>query len=337
MCLPRDLAALAVAGALLAACGEGREGAETPEREPRPGPKAAQGEGGGPEGGQGAIRAAIRNVHLRVDEAVVLEIRGLTGTLESTRPGEVPFFDDAESFRIRIEGAEVAMSPESLAGLLNRYVFAYEGAPLSDLTVELTEDGRVRQSGTLAKAGGIPISMTGKLSPTPDGDVQLEPDEMSAAGVPVERLLDLFGVELSDLINTREELGVRIEEDTIILDPERAVPPPRIVGRVSAVRVEGGRIVQVFGDGPADSPRPPVADRGHLFFLGGVLRFGKLTMRPADLEIADLDPSDPFEFYQRRYQEQLVAGYSKTLEDDGLVSFMPDYPEAAGGDHRPRQ
>ena len=329
-----ELAILATLAALVPGCGGG-ERSETGGRDRARGEESAPAPDGREQAGRRPIRAAIRNVHLRVDEAVVLEIRGLTGTLESTRPGEVPFFDDPESFRIRIEGAEVAMSPESLAGLLNGHVFAYDGAPLADLTVEITEDGRVRQSGTLRKAGGVPFTMTGAISATPDGDVQLEPEEISAAGLPVERLLDLFGVELSDLINTREDLGVRIEEDTIILDPERAVPPPRIRGRVSSVRVEGGRIVQVFGSGPGREPRPPVADRGHLFFLGGVLRFGKLTMRPADLEIADLDPSDPFEFYQRRYQEQLVAGYSKTLEDQGLVSYMPDFSEAAGRDLRP--
>jgi hypothetical protein len=321
------LVALTILGALLLGCGDGRERAaadgpaQRQGREPRQTP--------GQESERGPIRTAIRGVHLRVDEEVVLEIRGLTGTLEPTRPGEVPFFDDPESFRIRIEGAEVAMSPESLAGLLNRHVFAYEGAPLSDLTVELTEDGGVRQSATLNKAGGVPITLTGRLSATPEGDVKLQPEEMTAAGLPVERLLDLLGIEISDLINTREERGVRIEEDNVILDPERALPPPRIRGRVSAVRVEGGKIVQVFGAGPAREPRAPVADRGHLFFLGGVLRFGKLTMRPADLEIADADPSDPFEFYQRRYQEQLVAGYSKTLQDQGLVSYMPDYAEVA--------
>jgi hypothetical protein len=107
---------------------------------------------------------------------------------------------------------------------------------------------------------------------------------------------------------------------------------------VTGVRVEGNRIVQRLGGGGGGGAggggeaTAPVQDRGYMFFTGNLLRFGKLTMRDTDLEIADADPSDPFDFYLERYQEQLTAGYSKTLEDGGLVSYMPDYAEAGGTD-----
>jgi hypothetical protein len=64
-----------------------------------------------------------------------------------------------------------------------------------------------------------------------------------------------------------------------------------------------------------------------MYFKGGQLRFGKLTMRDTDLVIADADSQDPFRFYLAQYRRQLVAGYSKTMPDLGLVSFMPDADE----------
>ena len=34
---------------------------------------------------------------------------------------------------------------------------------------------------------------------------------------------------------------------------------------------------------------------------------------------------DPFDFFPDRYNDQLVAGYSKTTSSGGLRVYMPDY------------
>jgi hypothetical protein len=47
-------------------------------------------------------------------------------------------------------------------------------------------------------------------------------------------------------------------------------------------------------------------------------------MNDADLEIVG-DRPGVFEFYQREYLKQLVAGYSKTTPAKGLVAHMADY------------
>ena len=62
-----------------------------------------------------------------------------------------------------------------------------------------------------------------------------------------------------------------------------------------------------------------------MFYRGRVLRFGKLTMVDADLQIVDGDPDDPFDFYLAHLNEQLVAGESRNQPDFGLVTVMPDY------------
>jgi len=45
-----------------------------------------------------------------------------------------------------------------------------------------------------------------------------------------------------------------------------------------------------------------------MFFRGGVLRFGKLTMHDTDLMIVDAEPEDPFDSFLDQYNAQLVAG-----------------------------
>ena len=104
--------------------------------------------------------------------------------------------------------------------------------------------------------------------------------------------------------------------------------PPRMKGRVVAVRIEGDRLVQVFGEGRS-RPRVAVPAQGQeLHVFSG--RCAQL--RPADY--GRLGPPDrgcrsqrSFDFYLAQFSKQLTAGYSKTMPDKGLVSFMPDAGE----------
>jgi hypothetical protein len=62
-----------------------------------------------------------------------------------------------------------------------------------------------------------------------------------------------------------------------------------------------------------------------MYYQGVTLTFGRLTMKNAELEIVDANPSDPFDFFLDHYNEQLVAGYDENLPDHGLLVHMPDY------------
>jgi hypothetical protein len=96
-------------------------------------------------------------------------------------------------------------------------------------------------------------------------------------------------------------------------------------GRVTRVAIEGGKIVEHFASGRnLPALKPSFASNAYIYHRNGILRFGKLTMNDADLEIVG-DRAGAFEFFQREYQKQLVAGYSKNTPAGGLVSHMVDY------------
>ena len=48
-------------------------------------------------------------------------------------------------------------------------------------------------------------------------------------------------------------------------------------------------------------------------------------MTETDLELVDEDPGDPFDFSIDRWNDQLVAGYSKITPQSGLKEHMPDF------------
>ncbi len=64
-------------------------------------------------------------------------------------------------------------------------------------------------------------------------------------------------------------------------------------------------------------------------------------MTETDLELVDEDPRDSFDFSVDRWQDQLVAGYSKTTPARGLKAHMPDYNDlpsrAASPNHSSRR
>ena len=81
------------------------------------------------------VKVEMRRVWYHVDPDIVLDTRSLRGNLVSAKHGEIPVFEDPNSFTIQITSAELATDTLSLSRLLNRYVFGYPGAPLHDVQV----------------------------------------------------------------------------------------------------------------------------------------------------------------------------------------------------------
>jgi hypothetical protein len=273
----------------------------------------------------GAVQIQIRNVNFRMSEGVVLQVRTLRGRLDPTSREHPVTLDDRNSFTLEAETGVMAISTASLTRLLNTYVFAYQGAPLKNITVTAKGD-RLVQKGTMHKGVDLPFELEGSLSVTADGNLRLHADKIKSAHIPFKGLLHLFGEDLSKLINVNEARGVRVEGDDILLYLDRLMPPPHIRGRVTAVRLEGDNIVQIVGQGrPAAPLTPPERAANYIYHRGGILRFGKLTMTDADLELIDANPATPFDFSLQDYNRQLVAGYSKNTPARGLIVHVPDY------------
>jgi hypothetical protein len=276
----------------------------------------------------------MRNVMYHVDDRVVLEIGHLRGALRPTRSDAPPWFDDPSSFVLEIDTGDVAITPVSLSALLNSYVFNYKGSPLKHLEVGI-DNGELKLKGLLHKGVDLPFTIRAQLTTTDDGRLRLHPTKVKVMGLPMKSLMRLFGLELDNLVHVRQGRGVEIEDNDFLLAPAGLLPPPRIEGKVTGVRLEPTRIHQIFGGSTRKEaraslrPSDPKAPN-YMFYRGKLLRFGKLTMADADLQIVDADPSDPFDFNLSRLNEQLVAGESHNQPDFGLVTRLPDYADLKG-------
>jgi len=263
-----------------------------------------------------AVRTEMHNVMYHFTDEITVHIRDLLGQLIPDNPEGPVIFDDKDSFPLRIDGAEIAMGTDALSSVLNQRVFGASDAPLKQLAITahgnvLTVKGKVHSKGA-----------------TDDGEIRIHTQKIKAAHLPVKGMMDLLGVKIANLISTEKVRGIRVEGDDLLIDVQQILPPPRIEGRVTSVRIEGPQLVQVFGTLPKDGGRARkiVGTHGnYMAYRGARLQFGTLMMSDADMILIDMDPKDPFDFFLDRYKDQLVAGYSKTTPENGLRVYMPDF------------
>jgi hypothetical protein len=269
------------------------------------------------------VHIELRNVDLQLEGGLSLAVQRMQGLIESTVPGHEPVFDDPNSFSIKAESADVRMSLATLDRIMNERVFDYDGADVEKMHSKV-KDGKLEQKGKLDKGVHIPFKVKGDLSVTDDGRIRFHGKSTKAVGIPVKPLMKLFGIEMDDMVKVKPGRGVEVVDNDFIIDPSLILPPPRILGRVTAVSLEGDELVLHMGGAEVKRTYEAPVSRNHVYFHGGRIRFGKLSMHGADLELIDGDPRDPFKFSVPRYNEQLVAGYSKNTTDLGLRVYMPD-------------
>lgn len=271
----------------------------------------------------------MRNVAFHVDPITVLHIHTLRGEMVSNEPGTPVNFDNKNAFVLKVDTARIGMTGASLDSLMNRYVFAYPGAPLKALHITI-EGAQLRQEGIIHKIVDIPFTMWADVSAS-DGRIRLHPTKIDICGINGLGLLRAVGQSLEKLIgkDLPHDKGVSAEGNDMLMDPEKMLPPPRTELHLVGVQTEGEELVQVFDAGrhlPPLSP-PDANEQNYMYYRGGTLRMGKLLMIDADMQVNDTDPSDPFDFYIDRYNDELTSGFSRNQPNYGLDVFMRDFAD----------
>lgn len=266
----------------------------------------------------------MSNVDLRVTADITLHVQHLRGRFEPEGRRSVPYLDEKTSYGVVVDTGVVAIDLASLNALMT-HTLAGARSNIDKLRISTDADGNLRQKGVIDKAINIPFSVRAGVKATPDGRLRVFSKSVKSLGIPMKPMMKLFHIEMDDLLRVKPGHGVTVSDNDLILDPATLLPPPSMRGTVTAARVEGNSVVQVFGGGEERHLSPPASSRNYIYWRGGSLAFGKLTMTATDLELVDMDPKDPFDFSVDRWNDQLVAGYSKTTTVRGLKAHMPDY------------
>jgi hypothetical protein len=279
-----------------------------------------------------SVHVDMRNVDLHVAPQIDLHVRHLRGLFVAGSARSAPYLDDPRSYTVVVETGEVAVDAASLNAIVSR-ALTQAHANVRDVHISIDDHGQLRQKGVVKQGISVPFDMKSSVGVTREGLIRIHAESMKGFGVPVNPLLKILRIQTDDLIKVDPGHGIQVDGNDLLLDVSRLLPPPGFHGKVSSVRVEPGALIQVFGSGVARPISVSASAKNHIYWRGGQLAFGKLTMTETDLELVDEDPRDPFDFSVDRWNEQLVAGYSKTMPDRGLRAHMPDYNDL----HRKRR
>jgi hypothetical protein len=274
------------------------------------------------EAGRESVQVDMANVDLHVTGDVTLHVRQMRGRFVPIE-GTVPYLDDKKSYAVDVAAGEIAIDLASLNALMARSMSG-DKSNVENLRVSI-EDGELRQQGVIDSSIDVPFKTTSTVSATADGRIRVSSRSVRGFGIPLRPFMKLFGIEMDSLVKVARGSGVETDGNDLIVDPAVVIPAPSVRGHLKAVRIEGNQMVQTYGTGPGTAVAARPLSPNHIYWRGGQLSFGKLTMTETDLELVDMDAKDPFDFSVDHWDAQLVAGYSKTLPNRGLKSYIPDY------------
>jgi hypothetical protein len=273
-------------------------------------------------------RIQMSNVLFRYSPSLSVQIVGLEGSLLPTPGHQIASFNDAASFEVATDAAEMRMSGDQISALMNDWLLRSPKAQLKNVRVSI-EGQSLRIRGTMKKGIHIGFDSLAEAQITGDNRIRFSIKKIKAAGIPVKGLMDSLGLEMDSLVSQKGLNGMSVDKDSFLIDPQTAFPAPHIRGKLAGVRVAGGALVITFGSGLPHASHPPA--RNYMAMRGGSIQYGRDTMADADLTMIDSTPADPFDFYLRDYWCQIAAGTIRATPAQGWIVHVVDYGKLPHG------
>jgi hypothetical protein len=270
----------------------------------------------------------MANVLFRYSPSLTVQIVRLEGSLLTAPGHQIASFNDANSFEVATDAAEMRMSGDQLSALMNDWLLRSPKAQLKNLRVAI-EGQSLHIHGTMKK--GIHIGFDSLAEPgiTSDNRIRFSIKKVKAVGIPVKGLMDSLGLEMDNLVSQKGLNGMSVDKDSFLIDPRTAFPAPHIRGKLAGVRVAGGVLVITFGSGIPHVAHPPA--KNYMAMRGGTLQYGRDTMANADLTMIDTTPADSLDFYLHDYWCQIVAGTIKATPAQGWIVHIVDFAKLPRG------
>jgi len=274
------------------------------------------------------VRVQVEHTLFYPMDNVGLNVERLDGRMIG-KPGELISLDDHNSFTVQIDHAVTRLSARDLSALINSYLLKQAASPIRH--VDVSFDGQqVVMRGKVHKVLTLPFEGRGTISATPEGELRMHMTEFRVAGVLTQGLLNFFGIRLDDVAQPEHKASFRVEGEDFITALNELFPPPRVYGHLTRVHVEGQDLVQVIGVQQEQHaieaiPKALPEPANYVYFTGGRMRFGRMTMENVDLKMVDQIPQNVFDFSLDHYQEQIQAGYVKVLPDLGAIVYAADW------------
>jgi hypothetical protein len=157
---------------------------------------------------------------------------------------------EAPPVRLRIRQAEIEMSSAELNRQFQSILALSNEKRIKNALLSTLSGGRLEARGQLDLSEyvpDIPFQITGSLSVRPGNQIRYEATDVRVAGIPVKRVLDVFGVELANIAKFKDRFG-RIEQqgNAFHLIVEKFTPGAVIEGEMKRVSTAENSLTVFF-------------------------------------------------------------------------------------------
>jgi hypothetical protein len=85
---------------------------------------------------QDVVHVEMKNIAYHYTDGIAVHVSQLEGALTPTGAGHLPVFDDTNSFMISVSSAQMSIGLDSMARVLNEYVFDKKGSPIRNISIQ---------------------------------------------------------------------------------------------------------------------------------------------------------------------------------------------------------
>lgn len=259
-------------------------------------------------------------------DGVHFNVRQVDALLLPAHPNQPVVIDNPESIKVRLLNANTTISAQAMTRLLNGYTLPQARVPVHDVNLTF-EDGEVHLTGKLHKIIDLPFTAQASLSVNSNGILRLHFNKITAAGIFHKGLLDMLGLNVADLAKPGVDHSIRVEKDDVYFPLHALFPAPHFSGHLKSATIVGEELVEIYGDPKPFAPAPMPAEH-YIYFRGGIMQFGRLTMQGVDLELLNQSADESFELSLRDLFRQSLPGYLKNMPDRGLVAYVQSFQDA---------
>ena len=278
----------------------------------------------------GPTHIQAENVSFQVVDGVRISVRSIDGLMIPTHPNRPVSLDVPTSMRVQVLSAQTSISVEALTRLLNNYTLPHAQSSVHDLKLDFV-DGQVHVEGKLKKVFEVPFSAEASIGLTSAGDIRVHFTNFTAAGFVHKKLLDWLGIHVDTVAKPGRSHSFQVVDDDMIFPMYTLFPPPHFIGSLRSAKIEGDQFVQIFGDPQPFAPAPQPSEH-YIYFRGGVMQCGRMTMQGVDLELVNKDEGEPLIFSIDHNFEQLLPGRLRVTPTHGMVAYIASYPEVVASE-----
>lgn len=192
-------------------------------------------------------RLIIRSGTLFTKDGVPINLSGFDSEIQTdkTPPGGAPAGPKQIKGVVVRSGAAFVLVRD-LGRLIRTHI---HNDKLTDVKVE-TSGSDLKLSGHLKKAIPVHFEITGPVSVTQAGLIDLHESSMKVDKIPMKRLSEMLGMDPGDVLSKNSTKELQATKDDILMDPS-ALWGMSVHGKLTEVKVANDGLMLIYGSAPA--------------------------------------------------------------------------------------